>query len=60
MEETKQQKAEREKIEGAHLTPEEKKRQRELVKAQKAAKKESAAGKSKVENVPEPVPPAKE
>jgi len=33
MEETKQQKAERERAEGANLTAEDKKKQRELVKA---------------------------
>lgn len=45
MEETKQQKAEREKLEGANLTPEEKKRQRDLAKAQKLAKKDTASVK---------------
>lgn len=57
MEETKQQKAEREKLEGANLTAEEKKKQRELVKAQKQAKKEAAANKGSAPKAPaEPEP----
>jgi len=49
-------KSEREKVEGANLTAEDKKKQRELVKAQKQAKKEAAANKTGAPKAPEPTP----